>query len=80
MNYKKFFLPMFLATALMMLGSCSTKNVAYFKNSSSVDLEPSRMLYDARIMPKDILTITVSTSDADAAIPFNMTVPTCSSR
>ena len=76
MNYKKFFLPMFLATALMMLGSCSTKNVAYFKNSSSVDLEPSRMLYDARIMPKDILTITVSTSDADAAIPFNMTVPT----
>lgn len=34
------------------------------------------MLYDARIMPKDILTITVSTTDADAAVPFNMTVPT----
>ena len=36
------------------------------------------MLYDARIMPKDVLTITVSTTDEDgaAAIPFNMTVPT----
>ena len=27
-------------------------------------------------MPKDVLTITVSATDADAAVPFNMTVPT----
>lgn len=61
----------------MSFGSCSsTKDVAYFQNSTTVNLEASKMLYDARIMPKDILTITVSTTDADAAVPFNMTVPT----
>ena len=60
-----------------MLGSCSsTKNVAYFQNSDTVNLKASQGLYDAHIMPKDILTITVSTTDPDAAVPFNMTVPT----
>lgn len=73
---KKFFMYVACATILVLFFSCSTKNVAYFKNSSSVNLEASRVLYDARIMPKDILTITVSTSDQDAAVPFNMTVPT----
>ncbi len=58
-------------------GSCSsTKDVAYFQNSSSVNLDSSQVLYDARIMPKDILTITVNTTDGDAAVPFNMTVST----
>lgn len=63
-------------TVIMLLNSCtSSKNVAYFQNSDSISLEKSKMLYDARIMPKDILTITVSTTDQDAAIPFNLTVP-----
>lgn len=75
-SQKKVFLYVACATILGLFFSCSTKNVAYFKNSSSVNLEASRVLYDARIMPKDILTITVSTSDQDAAVPFNMTVPT----
>ena len=59
------------------LSSCaSTKNVAYFQNADQVDFEPSRMLYDAKIMPKDILTITVTTVNPEAAIPFNLTIPT----
>ena len=33
-------------------------------------------LYDACIMPKDLLTITVSSTEPDAAVPFNLTVPT----
>lgn len=58
-------------------GSCgSTKDVAYFQNSKDVDLSHSQYLYDARILPKDQLTITVSTTDDQAAVPFNMTVPT----
>ena len=57
-------------------GCGSTKNVAYFQNSANVDLTTSKMLYDARIMPKDQLTITVSTTNDAAAAPFNMTVPT----
>ena len=57
--------------------SCgSTKNIAYFQNSDRIDFDKSKFLYDARIMPKDVLTITVSTVNPDAAIPFNLTVPT----
>ena len=64
-----------LVTAL--LTSCgSVKNVAYLQNSDDVDLTLSRVLYDARIMPKDQLTITVSTTNPEAAAPFNMTIPT----
>lgn len=74
---RRIILPAVMMAIVVFLGACSsTKDVAYFQNSSVVDLENSRTLYDARIMPKDLLTITVSTTDADAALPFNMTVPT----
>ncbi len=66
-----------LAVLAVMMSSCgSTKNVAYFQNSDSINFDKSRFLYDAHIMPKDQLTITVSTTDAEAAVPFNLTVPT----
>lgn len=65
-----------LCLTLALFCSCgSTKNVAYFKNLDRVDLSQSEFLYDARIMPKDILTITVNTSNPEAAAPFNLTVP-----
>ena len=62
-----------LAAAL--LCSCgSTKNVAYLKNSDYVDLSQSQYLYDAKIMPKDVLSITVTTVNPAAAAPFNLSV------
>lgn len=62
---------------MVLLSSCgSTKNVAYLQNAQYIDFEQSKYLYDAKIMPKDILSITVTTVNPDAAIPFNMTVPT----
>ena len=65
------------AVTILMLCSCaSTKKVAYFQNSDSINYDSSRYLYDARIMPKDVLTITVNTSDPEAAAPFNLAVPT----
>ena len=74
---KKLILPLMVIVAVMLLSSCgSTKDVAYFQNATQVDLSASKVLYDARIMPKDELTITVSTTDPEAAIPFNMTVAT----
>lgn len=80
-SLKRFFLPLAFAAVTMILGSCgSTKNVAYFQNAQVVDLSASKGLYDARIMPKDELSITVSTTDPEAAIPFNMTVPTIQSQ
>lgn len=66
-----------LTVAVAFMTSCgSTKNIAYFQNSDWIDFDKSKFLYDAHIMPKDVLTITVSTVNPDAAIPFNLTVPT----
>ena len=59
----------------VLLSSCrSTKNVAYLQNSDYIDPNRSEYLYDARIMPKDVLTITVSTVNPEAAAPFNLLV------
>ena len=61
-----------------MLGACSSyKSVPYMQdatlNETMVAEEP---LYDAKIMPKDLLTVTVNTTDPEAAAPFNLTVQT----
>jgi len=65
------------AVASLLFASCgSVKNIAYLQNSDEIDFSQSDYLYDARIMPKDILTITVNTVNPDAAAPFNLTVPT----
>ena len=64
MKMKQLFLPVAFLALAMLLGSCgNTKNVAYFQNSDSISFDQSRYQYDARIMPKDQLTITVSTTD-----------------
>lgn len=65
-----------IVTAMMMAmaGCGSSKDVPYYTNIDSVSLAASRGLYDARIMPKDELTITVNTTDPDAAVPFNLQV------
>ena len=65
----------FLISLVALITSCSApKNVAYLWNSNDVDLSQSQFLYDARIMPKDILTITVNTVNPEAAAPFNLIV------
>ena len=72
---KKYSYLLVLLVALMT--SCSApKNVAYLWNSNDVDLSQSQYLYDAKIMPKDILTITVNTVNPEAAAPFNLVVST----
>lgn len=72
---KKFFLPIVVLTMVVLLGSCSSgKDVPYFQNIDEVSLAGSKGLYDAKIMPKDMLTITVSTTDPAAAAPFNLSV------
>lgn len=72
---KKLLIPFVVAVMVMLLGSCrSYKDVPYFKNADSVSLAASRMLYDAKIMPKDMLTITVITTNPEASAPFNLSV------
>ena len=64
-----------LTLVSLLLTSCgSVKNIAYLQNSDEIDFTRSEYLYDARIMPKDILTITVNTVNPEAAEPFNLIV------
>lgn len=72
---KKFIIPLLVLTSVLVVCSCSsTKKIAYFQNVDSLRYVKSNGLFDAKIMPKDLLTITVSTTDPKAAMPFNLTV------
>ena len=72
---KKLFYSILAAVAMLTVTSCSTpKNVAYIQNSDYIDYSNSEFLYDARIMPKDILTVTINTVNPEASAPFNLIV------
>lgn len=60
-----------------LLAACqSYKKVPYFQNVEVVNgVEQQEKLYDARIVPKDLLTIVVSCTNPELAVPFNLTVP-----
>ena len=61
--------------ALLLSGCSSYKKVPYLQDADAVNnLQQELPMYDAKIMPKDLLTITVNTSDPEAAAPFNLTV------
>lgn len=64
-----------LVLLAFVLASCSAyKQVPYLQASEYLDTSGQNTpLYDARIMPKDLLTITVNTT---TAAPFNLTVAT----
>ena len=63
-----------LALPLLVASCTSYKNVPYLQNPEAVnDSEEVLPLYDAKIMPKDLLSITVNTTDPKAATPFNLT-------
>ena len=70
-------------TMALMTGCGSSKNVVYLLGVENTTEEEYRLqlnpLYDARIMPKDLLTVTVSTTDPEAAKPFNLVTPTLNS-
>lgn len=72
---KKLLIPFIALAMVLMMGSCSgSKEIAYFQNIDSISLAASKGLYDARIMPKDELTITVSGQDQEVVRPFNLVV------
>lgn len=69
--------------SLLIVGLCaflftscfSYKKVPYMQDADVVNLvEKELPMYDAKIMPKDLLTINVNTTDPEAAAPFNLTV------
>lgn len=70
MNFKQI-IPT-LALVLILFSSCSSyKKSLYLRDDEVLDMVPQKgMLYEFRIMPKDELTITVSTSDPEVSAPF----------
>ena len=65
-----------LCLSILLTASCTSyKNVPYLQNPEVVnDYDEIMPLYDAKIMPKDLLTITVNTSDPEAAAPYNLVI------
>ncbi len=67
-----------LCFCLLLMASCTSyKNVPYLQNPEVVNnFQETLPMYDAKIMPKDLLTITVNTSDPEASAPYNLVVQT----
>ena len=64
--------------AVIFLASCQTyKKVPYLQDAEVINqAQQLETLYDAKIMPKDLLTIVVSCTNPELAVPFNLTVAT----
>lgn len=67
-----------VSLAVLLLSGCTSyKKVAYLQDGNAMnELSEPLSMYDAKIMPKDLLTITVNATDPETAAPFNLTVQT----
>ena len=65
-----------ISFAVLAMGGCTSyKNVPYMQDTDVMGkMEEKLPIYDAKIMPNDLLTITVNTLDPESAAPFNLTV------
>lgn len=64
-----------LVGVLFLLGSCkSTKTIPYMIDAENISAkaEAAKTVYEARIVPKDILSIAINTTLPEAARPFNL--------
>src|SRR5690554_5381385 len=70
-----------LVMTALLAGCGSSEKIAYLQGTERMSAEEfavATTLYDARIMPKDLLTVVVSTTDPEASKPFNLVMPTIS--
>lgn len=75
-NENKFWL---LLLPLLITACQSYKKVPYLQDAEVVNqTNQQAKMFDAKIMPKDLLTIVVSCTNPELAVPFNLTVPTLS--
>lgn len=72
MKLRAFFI---IGISVFLLFSCNSyKRVPYLQDTYvKNDTLPPHPMYDAKIMPKDLLTITVNTTDPESANLFNLT-------
>ena len=70
-----------LVMTALLAGCGSSEKIAYLQGTERMSAEEfavATTLYDARIMPKDLLTVVVSATDPEAVRPFNLIMPTIS--
>ena len=80
MYYKKTNLSVFVLLSILFMSSCSgVKEITYLQKLETTGLSKSQKsgsdLYEARIKPKDMLSITVVTSEPNASRMFNLITP-----
>lgn len=82
MYFKKTSYSAFFFLSILLMSSCSeVRNIAYFQKIDTVPYDSlkhqkrSTGLYDAHIKPKDLLSITVMSSEPDASRIYNLIVP-----
>ena len=67
----------YVLTVFLLTACQSYKKVPYLQDAEVVLYSTQdAQLYDAKIMPKDLLTIVVSCTSPELAAPFNLTVAT----
>lgn len=72
---------LFSLTCLLLASCKSYKKVPYMQDSELIDFSNNiQQLYNAKIMPKDLLTINVNTSDPEASAPYNLITQTLLNR
>ena len=75
--FRRFFrkAKLLLGVLLLLTGCTSYQKIPYLQDFETVNAtEEVTAMYDAHIRPKDLLTITVNTTDPEAAAPFNLTI------
>jgi len=70
LSLKKYLL--FFSLSILLFSCGSRKEIVYFQNVDSDGISKSILNYDAIIRPDDLLEISVSALDQDAARPFNL--------
>lgn len=65
-----------VVTVCFLCSSCSSSRQVSYLQKLGNEVHDTPVEYDARIMPKDLLTISVSCSEPEAALPFNLVMPT----
>ena len=72
---KNFKLLLVVGTVLSLASCGSTAHIPYLigaENLSEQQFKETARIYEGRVMPNDILTITVNTTVPEAAVPFNL--------
>ena len=69
---KKFSFFYIITLSLLFVSCASTRKVTYFQDKENLETAMKTDLYDARIMPKDILQINVFSLTPEASDPFNL--------